>query len=79
MNYTRKPSGIVLENELQKNAMKCWFNERHDVSVEMLTYIFEGAFENQYIWKLVEDYFLGIIPNDVISSFEKKSGKKLEL
>lgn len=54
-------------------------NEQQDVSVEMLTYIFEGAFENQYIWELVEDYFRGIIPNDVIRSFEKKAGKKLEL
>lgn len=52
-------------------------NERHEVSVEILTYIFEGAFENQYIWELIEDYFLGIIPNDVIKSFEKNLVRNL--
>ena len=53
-------------------------NERHKVSVEMLTYIYEGKFSSDEIWNLIEDYFLGIIPNKVIKNYEKKTGKKLE-
>lgn len=32
---------------------------RHKISVETLTYIYEGNFDNATIWDLLEDYFLG--------------------
>lgn len=39
--------------------------ERHLISVKMLTYLYEGDFSNEDIWNLIEDYFLGIIPEKV--------------
>lgn len=39
--------------------------ERHLISVKMLTYIYEGDFSNKEIWNLLENYFLGIIPEKV--------------
>ena len=39
--------------------------ERHLISVSMLTYIYEGDFTNEEIWNLLEDYFLGKIPEKV--------------
>ena len=38
---------------------------RHSISVAMLTYIYEGDFDNEKIWDLLEDYFLGKIPDEV--------------
>lgn len=45
--------------------------ERHLISVKMLTYIYENNFSNEEIWNLIEDYFLGVIPEKV-----KKACKK---
>lgn len=39
--------------------------ERHLISVKMLTYLYEGDFSNEERWNLLEDYFLGVIPEKV--------------
>lgn len=39
--------------------------ERHMISVKMLTYLYEGNFSSSEIWSLLEDYFLGVIPEKV--------------
>lgn len=39
--------------------------ERHLISVKMLTYLYEGEFSNEEVWTLLEDYFLGGIPEKV--------------
>lgn len=39
--------------------------ERHLISVKMLTYLYEGDFSNETRWDLIEDYFLGVIPEKV--------------
>ena len=41
---------------------------RHKISVAMLTYIYEGEFDNAAIWDLPEDYFLGKIPAEVTAN-----------
>lgn len=40
-------------------------SERHLISVKMLTYLYEGGFTNDELWDLIEDYFLGVIPDKV--------------
>ena len=39
--------------------------ERHLISVKMLTHLYEGGFTSQERWNLIEDYFLGHIPEKV--------------
>ena len=39
--------------------------ERHKILVVMLTYIYEKDFDNDKIWDLLEEYFLGKIPAEV--------------
>ena len=39
--------------------------KRHLISVKMLTYFYEGDFSNDERWDLIEDYFLGKIPEKV--------------
>ena len=46
--------------------------ERHLISVKMLTYIYEGDFGNDDIWNLIEDYFLGGIPEKVKRDCKKE-------
>ncbi|RKI69098.1 ATP-dependent DNA helicase RecQ [bacterium 1xD42-67] len=40
-------------------------SERHLISVKMLTYLYEGDLSNEARWDLIEDYFLGSIPERV--------------
>ena len=46
--------------------------ERHLISVKMLTYLYEGEFSNEEMWTLLEDYFLGEIPDKVKSECKKE-------
>ena len=46
-------------------------SERHLISVKMLSYLYEEDFNNSEMWDLLEDYFLGGIPDKV-----KKECKK---
>lgn len=46
--------------------------ERHLISVKMLTYLYEGKFSNEEIWNLLEDYFLGDIPEKVKSDCKRE-------
>lgn len=46
--------------------------ERHLISVKMLTYLYEGNFTSDEIWNVIEDYFLGIIPEKVKSDCRKE-------
>ena len=40
-------------------------SERHLISVKMLTYLYEEDLSNEARWDLIEDYFLGSIPERV--------------
>ncbi|MCH5250628.1 MAG: ATP-dependent DNA helicase RecQ [Lachnospiraceae bacterium] len=46
--------------------------ERHLISVKMLTYLYEGEFNNEEMWDLLEDYFLGGIPEKVKKDCKKE-------
>lgn len=78
VNQTKTMREILAKPYRYKNKLLEIVSKRHQISVEMLTYIYEGNFTNEEIWNLIEDYFLGIIPEVVIKSYEKKTGKKLE-
>ena len=40
-------------------------NKRRKISLEMLEYIYENPFDSATIWDLLEDYFLGKIPDAI--------------
>lgn len=79
VNQTKTMKEIMEKPWRYKNRLLELVSERHEISVEMLTYLFEGEFSNEDIWDFIEDYFLGIIPKDVVKSYENKTGKKLDL
>ncbi|QAA33543.1 DEAD/DEAH box helicase [Clostridium manihotivorum] len=79
VNQTKTMKEILDKPWRYKNRLVELVGERHKISVEMLAYIFESKFTNSEIWDLIEDYFLGIIPDHVVKRYEKNTGKKLEL
>lgn len=48
---------------------------RHLISVKMLTYLYENDFDSNDIWDLLENYFLGIIPEKVKNECKKENPK----
>lgn len=55
-----------------KNRLLDTVAERHLISVKMLTYLYEGEFSNEQMWNLIEDYFLGRIPEKVMRDCKKE-------
>ena len=53
--------------------------ERHTVSVKMLTYLYEHEFTSQERWNLLEDYFLGRIPEEVQQEVEKEKARSSDI
>lgn len=54
------------------NRLLDMVSERHLISVKMLTYLYEGDFNNEELWNLLEDYFLGVIPEEVKRECKKE-------
>lgn len=77
VNQTKTLSEIITKPYRYHNKLLEMVNERHLISVEMLTYLYESKFTSDKIWDLIENYFLGIIPDKVIKSYEKHTGKKI--
>ncbi|MED5072669.1 helicase-related protein [Anoxybacillus geothermalis] len=49
-------------NNILENVYK-----RHQISVAMLTFLFENEVRSDEFWEYIEDYFLGRIPNEVLA------------
>lgn len=48
---------ILLKPTMYKNRLLELIRNRHKLSVEMLSYIFENNLSNEEIWGIIEDYF----------------------
>ncbi|MGL5411351.1 DEAD/DEAH box helicase [Cetobacterium sp.] len=79
VNQTKTLREIKEKPFIYKNRLLDMIDTRHTISVEMLTYLYESKFSSEEIWALIENYFLGIIPKEVIKKYENKKGQKLEL
>lgn len=49
-------------------------NIKHDISVEMLTFLYNNIKDTEDFWEKIENYFLGKIPDIVKENYEKKHG-----
>ena len=67
INQIRNLKNILNNPGNYENRLLKTVSERHLISVQMLTYIYEGGFTNEEIWETIENYFLGIIPEKVKS------------
>ncbi len=73
INQIRNLKSIVAKPALYSNRLLETVAERHLISVQMLTYIYEGGFSNDEIWDIIENYFLGKIPDKVRSNCVKEN------
>ena len=65
INQIRPLQNIINNPGRYKNKLLDMVSERHLISVKMLTYIFEGDYNSAKIWDILEDYFVGKIPDKV--------------
>lgn len=65
INQVRNLKNIVNNPGNYDNRLLDIVGERHLISVKMLTYIYESGFKSEQIWDILEDYFLGIVPDKV--------------
>lgn len=72
VNQIRNLKKIIEHPEQYKNKLLDTVAERHLISVNMLTYLYEGGFTSEQIWNLLEDYFLGKIPERVKANCHKQ-------
>ncbi len=73
INQTRSLEEILNRPGRYQNRLLDAVSNRHLISVKMLTYIYEGNFSSEEIWDLLEDYFLGVIPEKVKRDCRKEN------
>lgn len=56
----------ILNAEKYNNTILSNVYKRHQISVAMLTYLFEKQVDTEEFWEYIEDYFLGRIPSEVM-------------
>lgn len=64
VNETRQMQIVKNNPERYNNRLLELVNNRHIASVRMMTYLFQSGFTSEQIWDRLEDYFLGIAPNE---------------
>ncbi|WP_031552700.1 DEAD/DEAH box helicase [Oribacterium sp. FC2011] len=65
VNETKNLRIVREKPEMYKNRLLETVSERHKESVKMLSYIFQGKFKSDEVWELLENYFLGILPEEL--------------
>ena len=63
---------ILSHPQKYQNRLLKLVKQRHLLSSQMLTYIYENNFTSNEIWDILEDYFLGKIPNPVMNICKEK-------
>lgn len=65
INQILKLQNIIANPGKYHNRLLENVADRHTISVEMMTYLFDGHFKSDQIWNILEDYFLGEVPDKV--------------
>ena len=72
VNQVQALKNILNAPNFYNNRLLDTVAERHLISVKMLTYLYEGDFTNEDRWNILEDYFLGTIPEKVKHDCKKE-------
>ncbi len=72
INQIRNLKNILNNPGKYRNRLLETVSQRHLISVQMLTYIYESEFANAEIWDIIEDYFLGNIPEKVKANCKRE-------
>ncbi|WP_161568925.1 DEAD/DEAH box helicase [Exiguobacterium sp. SL-9] len=66
INSTLTLESLIKNPEKYQNQILNNVHYRHKLSIEMLKYIFENKMDTATFWEVIEDYFLGSIPEEVV-------------
>ena len=65
INQIQTLKNIISAPGNYKNKLLQSVSDRHLISVNMLTYLYENDFSSEERWNIIENYFLGQIPDSV--------------
>ena len=68
INQIQALKNVINDPYHYENRLLNMVSERHQVSVQMLTYLYENEFSNEERWDILENYFLGTMPEKVKSN-----------
>ena len=54
--------------DLYRNRLLELIESRHEDSVKMLSFLFQNNFSSETIWEHIENYFLGIVPEELLAN-----------
>lgn len=66
VNSTKIMQMVGEKPESYHNRLLDLIGERHEEAVKMMTYMFESNFDSNTIWDILENYFIGILPEGVL-------------
>ncbi|QIZ08506.1 ATP-dependent DNA helicase RecQ [Priestia megaterium] len=66
INSKYKIENTIKNAENYQNTILNNVHRRHNISVAMLTYLFENEVNTQEFWDYIENYFLGKVPQEVL-------------
>lgn len=72
INSTLQLESLINNPDNYQNKILNNVHYRHNLSIAMLKYIFESKMTTDQFWDVIEDYFLGKIPEHVINSLKKE-------
>lgn len=69
-------NAVMAPNRYNNRVLKN-VHDRHDISTQMLTYLFDKEVSSEEFWYYIEEYFLGNIPDSVKDMIAQKASKKI--
>ena len=78
VNETKTMEYIIKRPYSYRNDILKKVEQRHIMNVAMLNYLYNSGFGSEEIWDIIEDYFLGIVPDKVIKEYNKQLKLKLK-
>ena len=67
VNQTKTMEEVISKPNFYNNRLLEKVADRHRISVAMLSYLYQNEFTSNEIWEYIENYFLGIVPEEVLS------------
>lgn len=66
VNQEQALRNIANKPESYRNGLLEEVQQRHRLSVQLMTYMFENQFTSDQLWDIIEDYFLGKLPDGLV-------------
>ena len=72
VNETKTMEQVIRKPYLYRNTILEKVEKRHILNVAMLNYLYSSGFSSKEIWDIIENYFIGVLPEKVLNEYSKK-------